>query len=471
MTLNKKQIYFILFLICIVSRIFTSIYYIEDIDSLRFALSLKEFDITRLQPHFPGYAVFYFFSKVINLITGSTGISFSIIGGTSVFLIIIYTLKICRIDLNSRIGVFSFLLIFFNPIIWIMSNRYMPDLFGLSISTLIIFYLLYENKKFYNLKVGFFLTGILAGIRLSYLPFILAPFLINVLKEKQRLTLLLFFFSGCVIWLIPLIFTSGVDSFFSSAIKHSRGHFTNFGGTIITDPDWTLRLVNLFKGIWSDGFGGYWEGRSWQTIILSISFLYILKLGFKALVKNYKFEESLKLLILSTIIYLGWIFFFQNVIYKSRHILPVLILIFVIIILGQKYIQNTNKIFINIIIGVYFLSLISITTNLVLQHKQPNSICELKDSMKNLPNDATIISFPLINFYLKSHGLKNSFKNIENVADLQNLNLENIENTFLVGNFISSDAMKYSFILDTVFFHNPYVNRMWAKIERYKILE
>ncbi|MDC0384300.1 hypothetical protein OAN38_05595, partial [Candidatus Marinimicrobia bacterium] len=59
----------------------------------------------------------------------------------------------------------------------------------------------------------------------------------------------------------------------------------------------------------------------------------------------------------------------------------------------------------------------------------------------------------------------------EEVADLQNLNLENIENTFLVGNFISFDDMKYSFILDTVFFHNPYVNRMWAKIERYKILE
>jgi hypothetical protein len=100
-------------MICIVSRIFTSIYYIEDIDSLRFALSLKEFDITRLQPHFPGYVVFYFFSKVINLIIDSTGISFSIVGGTSVFLIIIYTLKICRIDLNSRIGVFCSLLIFF----------------------------------------------------------------------------------------------------------------------------------------------------------------------------------------------------------------------------------------------------------------------------------------------------------------------------------------------------------------------
>ena len=458
-------------MICIVSRIFTSIYYIEDIDSLRFALSLKEFDITRLQPHFPGYVVFYFFSKVINLIIDSTGISFSIVGGTSVFLIIIYTLKICRIDLNSRIGVFCSLLIFFNPIIWIMSNRYMPDLLGLSISTVIIFYLLYENKNFHNLRIGFFLVGILAGIRLSYLPFMLVPFLFNIFKEKQRLRLLLSFFLGCVIWLIPLIFTTGIDSFFSSAIKHSRGHFTNFGGTIITDPDWALRSVNLFKGIWSDGFGGYWGGRSWQTIILSVSFLYILKLGFTALVKHHKFDESLKLLILSTIIYLGWIFFFQNVIYKSRHILPVLILIFVIVILGQKYIQNTNKISINIITGAYFLSLISISTHLALQHKQPNSISKLKDSISNLPSDATIISFPLINFYLKSHGLKNSFKNIEEVADLQNFNLENIENTFLVGNFISFDDMKYSFILDTVFFHNPYVNRMWAKIERYKILE
>ena len=68
-----------LLLICIFSRALSSIYYIEDIDSLRFALSIKEFDIVKLQPHFPGYPVFCFLVKAIHFIIGNMGISFSIV--------------------------------------------------------------------------------------------------------------------------------------------------------------------------------------------------------------------------------------------------------------------------------------------------------------------------------------------------------------------------------------------------------
>ena len=104
--LTKQQSYYLLFILCLTTRAFTSIYYIEDIDSLRFAFSLYEFDLTKLQPHFPGYAVFCFLSKILYQFTNSIGLSFSIIGGLSVFFIIIYTLKICRIDLQSRVGLF-----------------------------------------------------------------------------------------------------------------------------------------------------------------------------------------------------------------------------------------------------------------------------------------------------------------------------------------------------------------------------
>ena len=79
-----------LLLLCIFSRVFSSIYYIEDIDSLRFALSIKEFDILKLQPHFPGYPVFCFLIKIIHLVIGNMGISFSVVGGASTFFIIYY---------------------------------------------------------------------------------------------------------------------------------------------------------------------------------------------------------------------------------------------------------------------------------------------------------------------------------------------------------------------------------------------
>ena len=63
--LTKNQSYLLLLLVCIISRLATSIYYIEDIDSLRFALSLDDYSITKLQPHFPGYPVFCYIAKLL----------------------------------------------------------------------------------------------------------------------------------------------------------------------------------------------------------------------------------------------------------------------------------------------------------------------------------------------------------------------------------------------------------------------
>ena len=79
--------YTILLLLCIGSRAATSINYVEDIDSLRFALSAIEFDVTKQQPHFPAYPFFCYLLNFLHDFIGNIGICFSIIGGFSIFLI------------------------------------------------------------------------------------------------------------------------------------------------------------------------------------------------------------------------------------------------------------------------------------------------------------------------------------------------------------------------------------------------
>ena len=76
--LTKNQTLFAVFLLCIITRLLSSIFYIEDIDSLRFALSIYEYDITKLQPHFPGYPIFSFFVKIIYFLTGSLDATYKI---------------------------------------------------------------------------------------------------------------------------------------------------------------------------------------------------------------------------------------------------------------------------------------------------------------------------------------------------------------------------------------------------------
>ena len=63
----------LLLLICLVVRGLTAIYYIEDIDSLRFALSLRDFNVAEYRPHFPGYPVFCALAKLLYLLMLKVG--------------------------------------------------------------------------------------------------------------------------------------------------------------------------------------------------------------------------------------------------------------------------------------------------------------------------------------------------------------------------------------------------------------
>ena len=139
--IKESQILFLLFCFSILTRSLTSIYYIEDIDSLRFALSLHEYDVLNLQPHFPGYPLFCFIAKLFYLIIGNKGLTFSVIGGISVFFCIYYCLKISGISPKSKVGFFVILIILLNPLFWLMSNRYMPDLLGLAVALGALYYL------------------------------------------------------------------------------------------------------------------------------------------------------------------------------------------------------------------------------------------------------------------------------------------------------------------------------------------
>ena len=109
---KNQLLLLILFISSVLSRILSSIYYIEDIDSLRFALSLYDYNLLNLQPHFPGYPVFCFFAKIIYLTIPSMGIAFSIIGAISTFVIIYFSLRLGNTEIKSPEGAFMAVIIF-----------------------------------------------------------------------------------------------------------------------------------------------------------------------------------------------------------------------------------------------------------------------------------------------------------------------------------------------------------------------
>ena len=74
--ITELRMWCIVFVLCVGSRTLTTIFYIEDLDSLRFALSMADYNVAKLQPHFPAYPVFCFFGKLFFAVTGRFALAF-----------------------------------------------------------------------------------------------------------------------------------------------------------------------------------------------------------------------------------------------------------------------------------------------------------------------------------------------------------------------------------------------------------
>ena len=459
----------VLLLVCIFSRIATSVYYIEDIDSLRFALSIQDYDILSLQPHFPGYPVFCFLAKILHFIFGNMGASFSIIGGVSIFFIVYYLLRIFNANLKTYEGQYIALIIFFNPLFWIMSNRYMPDLMGLSIALSALYYLIYANKQGRHLEKGLILSGLLAGVRLSYIPLLLIPIWIVLYNHKDRIRLSFYLFFAVLIWFIPLVFITGFSDLFVIAQRHTVGHFMDYGGTIFTEQSFSNRFIYLLRSIWADGFGGYWSSRGLTSVILTVLLLVQFRTSFKDLKTKWNSDNCLRIFTYCVVIYFVWILLFQNVIFKSRHILPILLFFCILLIHGQE--KYRGKAY-SVVIYVYFIILIGHDLTLISQHKNYTAIHKLKNYISENDSVRTVISIPLINYYLERHEVNAEFINAEDTSEVKHYRNKihsSFGATLMIGDYRSALSDSISFKKDTTFYHNPYMNQMWSKIQVYSL--
>ena len=242
-----------------------------------------------------------------------------------------------------------------------MGNRYMPDLMGLGILIMSLYYLLFDNEQNKYLNYGFFIAGILLGIRVSYFPLLIIPIIYIISIHQNKIKCIYSFIIGIGIWFVPLVYITGFEQLIYLASKQTVGHFTDFGGTVITEFNWYERITYFIKSLWADGLGGFWIGRAWPTIITSIC-IFLLLYQYRYL-KNWSWfsKNHYQLILFSIIIYIAWVLLFQNVIYKSRHILPVLLFAILFIVQGYKYYRVYQPFIANMIAIVLFLSLIQIT--------------------------------------------------------------------------------------------------------------
>ena len=132
--------------------------------------------------------------------------------------------------------------------------------------------------------------------------------------------------------------------------------------------------------------------------------------------------------------------------------------------LGINKVREKNSLQGNILTGILLFGLFNVTLVLTSQHQKPNAISSIKDSILDKNIDYSIVSIPLINYYLKKHGINNQFYDIKNINNSDTINLMREDSLLLIGNFQNKFLDNYELIHDSTYYHNPYVNRMWSEI-------
>ena len=460
--LTEPKMWGIVFLLCVGSRLLTTIYYIEDLDSLRFALSMVDYDVAKLQPHFPAYPVFCFVGKLIYVVTGRYALAFSLIGGVSVFLTIFFLFKIAGIRNTSSVGLIAIFILLVNPLLWLMSNRYMPDVMGVGLVLASLYLTTVQDEQPRKVGFGFFLAGVLSGVRLSYLPILIPALLMQLRGRWRTLRVIAAGAVGVIIWLVPLIILTGWESLVDAAQTHSRGHFLEFGGTISSEPGLGLRLIKLCESIWADGFGLYWNGRHLITACTTITLVGIIVTS-RLTKNNLKRSSFLSASFIGCVVYLIWIFCFQNVVYKSRHVLPLVPFLALLIAFAcAKIVEQPNRI-LKVVLVVFFCCYAYVALHLVVQHKAPTAIAQIHQYLKTKQSDKLrVVSVPLIKYYLAAQGLQAVYTPIKTMEDLAKLGEELDDTSGLV--VIGSPLQDHVPKAKKTFYHNPYVNRMWPEL-------
>ena len=465
-----------LVLACVGSRLAAAISYVEDPDSLRFALSVAdEYDIAALQPHFPGYPVFWAAAELFYLPTGSFSTSFSIVGGLATAGIVWALLRLRGASLRSGEGGAIAGAVFFAPLLWLMGTRYMPDLLGtanaLAALAVLVGALFPENEDFDEeaALAGIVLTGLLAGLRLSSLPLVIGPALWALGRSRRPGRLVGAGMASVAVWLVPMILDTGFWTLVEVAWGQTTGHFTEFGGTVQTESDLSRRVAGFVRGLWADGLGAWWPGRHGLTAVVGGGVLALGGAGVRRLCRDGVFGRRRFLWIgACAATYAVWIFFFQNVVHKSRHVLPLLPLLLVPLAVGGVALWRRGW-WGRGVVGAGFAAYVAVALVLVGQHQDPTAVAQAKTYVANQSEGepVQVASVPLINDYLRAQQVDARYLSVEDSADVRELRRSDAPDrkTLVVGTYASVLKRRPDSV--RTFYHNPFVNRMWPEVTVY----
>ena len=208
---------------------------LEDVDSINFALGIRDFDVAEHQPHPPGYPVFIAVAKMVNAATGSEVLTLSLLGIVAGAVLAFPLIALFRAMVRDSVdgdpdlvALPAAALVMAAPLMWITAARPLSDVFGLA-AALLVQWLLVRSPKLPALMTASLAAGFGAGIR-SQVVWLTAPLLLlAVLRQRSAwqpraaLSIAGAYGAGVVIWAVPLLILSGGPRAYWNAVAFQGG--------------------------------------------------------------------------------------------------------------------------------------------------------------------------------------------------------------------------------------------------------
>jgi hypothetical protein len=286
----------------------------DDWDSIGFVRAVRDFDLARLQPHFPGYPVYVALTRVLdgalnNPLDAATAVSALAAAATAIGI-----WRLAGGLSGVRAGWCALCL---------YAAASLPLLLGgaaLSDGTATAFAVLaFTGLRARRPALGGIAIALMVGTRLSYWPLGLS-WLIFLRRGQRRevLAALAGAALGTVGWLVPLASHVGLGALWKMGRTHALGHFTEWGGSIATQPSLALRASRFARDLFYDGFAP--QPIAFAGAALIAAAIVVLAVRAKRPSRNALVEAALL-----CGPYALWVFFAQNVVAQPRHLLPLVV--------------------------------------------------------------------------------------------------------------------------------------------------
>ena len=201
---------------------------LEDLDSINFALGVRQFDVSRHQPHPPGYPVYIALSKASTLVLRAAGVDaassrglaiWSAIGGAAALPALFLFFR--RLERRDALSLWATVLLALSPLYWFTALRPLSDMIGFAASMWVLALVAGDPSR-RSLLAGSLIAGLAVGIR-TQTAVLTFPFLLYALARRRNAgdaaRSLGAIAAGGFLWAIPMFLASGGPSTYLAALS------------------------------------------------------------------------------------------------------------------------------------------------------------------------------------------------------------------------------------------------------------